>query len=766
MEPLLNSLNPSQKEAATCVDQHVRIVAGAGSGKTRVLMARIEYLINELGVYPSRIMAITFTNKATWEMRNRLEKQMGEMDASRVRISTIHSLCVRILREDASAAGFPRNFEILDTDDQKALLRKIYKENDISLKTFPIGGTMDAISLLRKQEIARRLPQYKEELLDEHMEEIEREVLVVAEEYLHRLDHLRVMDFDSLLLEAHELLNKDEEVRTKWQSRLDYIHVDEFQDVDPIQYDIIRRITREDAVLAVVGDPDQTIYSWRGASVDIIMNFEKDFPNTKTIILDQNYRSNQPILKASNALIANNRNRIPKNLFSEKESTTLLDFLAHDDLESEARKVIETLQKDRECNNRKWEDFMILYRSNYLSRPFEKELRLHRIPYRIIGGVRFFERKEVKDILSYLKLLTKPDPTDPKQLSLDFPLERIINEPKRGIGNKMIEELQKQANQRDCNLLTVMRHPETLTKAQANKAVKFVELIDKLQEKFDRYVKNGQIHEIIDDILTDTGYRAMLIASGSEGQDRLDNIKELQNDLMQTVDSSEDFTIEEYLQNISLLSDSAKENKSSGVTLMTVHAAKGTEAPVVFVVGVNEGVFPSLRSLQSGGSSALEEERRLMYVAMTRAEEKLYISWNQGYSYQIVDHLSASRFIIEIPDQCVKRPPKVVESHTHPYGESRIARTHDKEDLVLTSASGKRLGVIQGGKNKNLVQTLNSRRIAPTKTKDKIKKGDVVEHPKFGQGKVLDVTPTALTIDFQGGYGQKRIAPGFVTKKR
>lgn len=764
MEPLLNSLNQSQKEAATCVGQHVRIVAGAGSGKTRVLMARIEYLINELGVYPSKIMAITFTNKATWEMKNRLTKQMGEMDAARVRISTIHSLCVRILREDASAAGFPRNFEILDTDDQKSLLRRIYKENEINLKDHPLALAMEEISNIRKQEAARRLPKYKDDILDIPEQEMDSQVVFAAKEYLRRLDEMRAMDFDDLLLQAHKLLAEHEQVRTKWQNRLDYIHVDEFQDVDPIQYDIIRLITRDDAILTVVGDPDQTIYSWRGASINIIMNFEKDFPNTKTVILDQNYRSLQPILEASNALIANNRNRIEKSLFSDKESTTLLDFFAADDLESEAWKVIETLRKDRGQSKRKWEDYMILYRSNYLSRSFEKVLRLNRIPYRLIGGVRFFERKEVKDILAYIKLLTQPDPTDPKQLALDIPLERIINEPKRGIGNKMIHDLELLAKERDCNVLSVLKDASSLTKAQAKKATQFVEMIESLQTKFNHYVEQGEVDQIIDDILDDTGYRLMLNALGQEGKDRLDNIKELQNDLHEAISDTQDFTIEEYLQNISLLSDSNKENQANGVTLMTVHAAKGTEAPVVFIVGVNEGVFPALRSIETRGSSALEEERRLMYVAMTRAQEKLYISWNSGYSFQMGEFSKPSRFVVEIPEKWIERKPEP-SSTLLQSDDLRKVRAPKKDDLVLTSASGKTLGVIHGGKNNNRAQTLNSRRIAPTKTKDKIKAGDFVEHPKFGVGTVLDVAPTALTIEFSQGYGQKRIAPGFVKKK-
>lgn len=765
MEALLDSLNEPQRAAATCIDHHVRVVAGAGSGKTRVLMARIEYLINVLGVFPSRIMAITFTNKATAEMRSRLEHQLGEMDASRVRISTIHSLCVRILREDAVAAGFPRNFEILDTDDQKSLLRKIYKENGISPKEMPFGSALDAISFLRMQDMANRLPEFRGEILDTHHMTLSEDQRNVAREYFSRLGQMRVMDFDDLLLQAHKLLKENGTVREKWQNRLDYIHVDEFQDVDLIQYDIVRLLTRKDAILTVVGDPDQTIYSWRGASVNIIMNFEKDFPDSKTFILDENYRSIQPILEASNAVIAHNQNRIEKNLFTKKEGETLLEFSAAEDLELEANKVVVKLEKDKRKSKRRWEDYAILYRSNYLSRPFEKELRMRRIPYHIIGGVRFFERKEVKDMLAYMRLLTTPDPTDPEQLSLNLSLERVVNEPKRGIGPAMISALETEASNRGCNILSVMRDPQTLSSAHRKKAAAFVEILSSLQKEFDRLADHRQYHQIIDHILNKTGYLQMLRASGQEGMIRLENIQELQNDIEQAMLYNPEMSIEEYLQNISLFTDSNKQASGTGVTLMTVHAAKGTEAPVVFLVGLSEGVFPSNRSLETGGKAALEEERRLMYVAMTRAQEKLYISWNRGYSYQLGKSLDASRFTLEIPDQWVKHTTKKTPAGSSVQGDgSNVASRFDKEDLVLKSASGKELGVIKGGKSTSRLQTLNSRRVSHASLRSRIKAGDQVTHAKFGTGIVLEAGPSALSIDFGPPYGIRRIAPSYVRK--
>ncbi|WP_286639208.1 ATP-dependent helicase, partial [Faecalibaculum rodentium] len=416
MSSVIDSLNAPQKEAALTLDKDVRIIAGAGSGKTRVLMARIASLVDN-GILPWRILAITFTNKAAREMKERLQTLL--QDAARdVRISTIHSLCVRILREDASAIGYPKNFTILDGDDQKSMLRTIYKELDMDRTTFPPSAVLGKIS-------GWKTAGYSPE---EAQDQTDGPEAKAYELYERQLEDMKAMDFDDLLLKTRHLLGTNQEVRDKWQNRLDYIHVDEFQDVDPVQYDIIRLLKRPDAFLCVVGDPDQTIYTWRGAAVDIILNFARDFPNTRTVILNENYRSSQTILDAANALIAHNHGRIEKDLFSSIESDRKIETFQAQDESQEPLQVARDITRARK-EGLEYRDIAVLYRSNYLSRGIERVLGKLRIPYRIYGGIRFYERQEIKDMLSYLKLITEPDPEDPAQKSLDLAVMRVINVP-------------------------------------------------------------------------------------------------------------------------------------------------------------------------------------------------------------------------------------------------------------------------------------------------------------------------------------------------
>lgn len=640
MELLLNSLNESQKEAAVCIDEHVRIVAGAGSGKTRVLMARIEYLLKEIGVYPSRILAITFTNKAAQEMKDRLHAQVGDL-ADQVRISTIHALCVRMLREDAAAAGYPKSFAILDADDQKTVLNRIYKRLGLSTRDIPLAEMTGSISRWKRESIdpSSLTSRYRRQ----------RFKVQIYEEYLKDLQSMKAMDFDDLLLEACRLLKENPDIREKWQNRLDYLHVDEFQDVDPIQYSIVRQLVRDDAILAVVGDPDQTIYTWRGASVEIIMNFERDFHPSKTVLLTQNYRSTEPILHASNVLIENNRNRVEKELFTKLDGSDPIELIEGEDEEEEAAQVVRQIILLHQ-EGVAWEDMAILYRSNYLSRPFEKALSRVGIPYHIFGGFRFYERAEIKDMLAYLRLLQAPDPEDPRQMSLDLPLERIINTPKRSMGPKFMEELGEEARSEGLNLLQAARSPQTMKAGYARKAMKFYALIETLKTDLRRNIENGELPEIIDDILEQTGYGQMLREQKEEGEARLENIMELKADLQRSLEENPSLTLEDYLQNIALLSEQNSVDSSHAVSLMTIHAAKGTEFLAVFVAGLNESVFPSNRAIQDSGKLGLEEERRLMYVAMTRARRRLALSWNHGYSFQTKGPKFPSRFLTEIPD--------------------------------------------------------------------------------------------------------------------
>ncbi|WP_281791110.1 ATP-dependent helicase [Faecalibaculum rodentium] len=704
MSSVIDSLNAPQKEAALTLDKDVRIIAGAGSGKTRVLMARIASLVDN-GILPWRILAITFTNKAAREMKERLQTLL--QDAARdVRISTIHSLCVRILREDASAIGYPKNFTILDGDDQKSMLRTIYKELDMDRTTFPPAAVLGKIS-------GWKTAGYSPE---EAQDQTDGPEAKAYELYERQLEDMKAMDFDDLLLKTRHLLGTNQEVRDKWQNRLDYIHVDEFQDVDPVQYDIIRLLKRPDAFLCVVGDPDQTIYTWRGAAVDIILNFARDFPNTRTVILNENYRSSQTILDAANALIAHNHGRIEKDLFSSIESDRKIETFQAQDESQEPLQVARDITRARK-EGLEYRDIAVLYRSNYLSRGIERVLGKLRIPYRIYGGIRFYERQEIKDMLSYLKLITEPDPEDPAQKSLDLAVMRVINVPRRGIGARTVEKLQKEAADRGLNLLEVLRDPQTVSGAAAKKFAPFVELVDEMKS----LRASVPLDELMMRMAFDSGYMAML--KDTREEDREENIEELQADIRQALQENPDLTLEEYLQDLSLFTD-RDEEAGNAVSLMTVHAAKGLEFEQVHIVGLNEGVFPSLRAMEEAGRDGLEEERRLMYVAMTRAKKALYLSWNSGYSFQLDRHKTPSRFIQEIPEDYVKQESTPLDNypvHKSPQGQSRKSRGR-----------------------------------APKPT-TRLRKGDHVEHTVYGAGVVTDVQKDIVSVAFGHPNGVRKL---------
>lgn len=704
MSSVIDSLNAPQKEAALTLDKDVRIIAGAGSGKTRVLMARIASLVDN-GILPWRILAITFTNKAAREMKERLQTLL--QDAARdVRISTIHSLCVRILREDASAIGYPKNFTILDGDDQKSMLRTIYKELDMDRTTFSPAAVLGKIS-------GWKTAGYSPE---EAQDQTDGPEAKAYELYERQLEDMKAMDFDDLLLKTRHLLGTNQEVRDKWQNRLDYIHVDEFQDVDPVQYDIIRLLKRPDAFLCVVGDPDQTIYTWRGAAVDIILNFARDFPNTRTVILNENYRSSQTILDAANALIAHNHGRIEKDLFSSIESDRKIETFQAQDESQEPLQVARDITRARK-EGLEYRDIAVLYRSNYLSRGIERVLGKLRIPYRIYGGIRFYERQEIKDMLSYLKLITEPDPEDPAQKSLDLAVMRVINVPRRGIGARTVEKLQKEAADRGLNLLEVLRDPQTVSGAAAKKFAPFVELVDEMKS----LRASVPLDELMMRMAFDSGYMAML--KDTREEDREENIEELQADIRQALQENPDLTLEEYLQDLSLFTD-RDEEAGNAVSLMTVHAAKGLEFEQVHIVGLNEGVFPSLRAMEEAGRDGLEEERRLMYVAMTRAKKALYLSWNSGYSFQLDRHKTPSRFIQEIPEDYVKQESTPLDNypvHKSPQGQSRKSRGR-----------------------------------APKPT-TRLRKGDHVEHTVYGAGVVTDVQKDIVSVAFGHPNGVRKL---------
>ncbi|MGN1277223.1 MAG: ATP-dependent helicase, partial [Floccifex sp.] len=470
----------------------------------------------------------------------------------------------------------------------------------------------------------------------------------------------------------------------------------------------IRYLTGKDTLLCVVGDPDQTIYTWRGASVDIIMRFDKDFPSCKTVILDQNYRSIQPILDASNELIRNNKNRIQKDLFSTLNGNQkIIMNQSLDDNEEPlyvGRQILELRKKGYDFS-----DIAILYRSNFSSRAFERVLRKTGIPYRIYGGIRFYERQEIKDMLSYLKLCTKPDEKDVEQMSLDLAILRVINRPSRKIGEKTIEKLQQQAMNRSVNLFEVMKDVQDVSSSIRNKCQQFVELVESLRKHREDY----SLEDFFQFVLEETGYLRMLEDENEE--DRIENLKELKQDIAMNLKEKPDLSLEEYLQEIALFTDKSQEEKMNSISLMTVHAAKGLEFKAVFIVNFNESVFPSARSIEEGGNQSLEEERRLCYVAMTRAKEFLCISWNRGYSYMLETYKTPSRFVLEIPKQYTNQ-------------DKEEEKNPPKESVLMKPNSRMRY-----------------------------RKGDIVEHSVYGQGVIIKLEENVATIAFERKFGVKKL---------
>ena len=710
------NLNARQYEAMTTIDQHVRIIAGAGSGKTRVVTSRIAYLIEQCHVSPHHILAITFTNKAAKEMKERVEKMLPTLDSS-VKISTIHSFCMRLLREDIYVLGYPRNFTVLDSDDARSILKDAYKLMQIDVKAYSYASMLAYISGNKTEFVSPSVA------LDmARFDEKEQVRAKVYEYYQKRLKEMYALDFDDLLIFAHNVLKEDESIRMKWQRRFRFIHVDEFQDVDALQYDIIRYLCGEHTCLCVVGDPDQTIYTWRGADVGIILRFDRDF-DAKTIVLNENYRSTPTILNAANAVIANNRNRIEKELFtSNADAGKIIYYNAADEQLQPTWVAAKIAALHHE--NVEYSQIAILYRSNYLSRSLEHALHDHRIPYRIYGGVRFYERMEIKDALSYLRLLLPKSEEDQHEKWKDLAVKRIINTPKRGIGAKSLEKLEACAQMYDINMYDALSYDGIFSGKAKMEVNRLVQII----QRYQKLVNEIALDHLLEGLLEEVGYIAML--QTDKEIERIENIKELIEDIAHYVEEHPEGTLEEYLQEISLYTDREENDNPNCVQLMTIHAAKGLEFDHVFVYELCDGVFPSKRSLEESGKAGLEEERRLAYVAFTRARQKLYLSSSSGYSYVMDGAKLPSRFIREIPSEflqdLMKKPKPTLTSNSRPTMMSR------RSEASQTEASSRR-------------------------SSDKIKKGDKVVHASFGEGVVIRVDAKIATIAFGAKFGIRKL---------
>ena len=732
----ISDLNANQKEAVLDDSKYLRIVAGAGSGKTRVLTMRIVHLIEEENVYPNKILAITFTNKAANEMKERI-RQMLQNEVTQPWISTIHSLCVRILREDITCMGWPKNFTVLDADDQKTILKEAYKQIQIDANTYPFGSMLDYISNNKSAEIS--VDRAFELAGDFSGDKTKAELYKY---YVKRQNDMYALDFDDLILWVVRMFKTYSEVLTKWQNRFSYIHVDEFQDIDKIQYKLIKQLTGPFNHLYVVGDPDQTIYSWRGADVNIIMNFEKDFKGVKTIMLNENYRSTSCILNGANSVIRNNKNRLDKELFTSRTSNEKITHYASANDEYEAAYVANKIS-ELHREGKAYKDIAVLYRSNYLSRSIEKALLDERIPYIIYGGLRFYDRQEVKDALCYLRLVVIGD---------DLALQRIINKPKRGIGNKTMELIADTARNENKTMLEVLETENIFSgkaKVTLNDFVNKVNRWKKMAES-----KKIETFALFETILDESGYKAML--EEDHETDRLENLKELIDDIKEFTENYPDSSLDEYLQQVSLYGDREETMSGDYIQLMTVHAAKGLEFDTVFVTDMNDGIFPNERAMNEG-SRGVEEERRLAYVAFTRAKNKLYLTEAGGFSFILQRARQTSRFIKEIDDEYIENTGVGNEEHDAfrnrqtLYGQRRENTFYERDEKrELYSFSEK-------GEVESIKREVSS---------SGYKTGDHLTHVKFGEGVVISCKGGIVEIAFPYPYGVKKIAAGHPSLKK
>ena len=630
-------LNSTQLEAVTTSSQYVRIIAGAGSGKTRVLTYRIAYLMEAMHVDPYGILAVTFTNKAAQEMKERVVRIIGDR-ARFLSVSTFHSFCAKFLRVEAHNIGYPAGFTIFDEEDVEKLIKNIaadkgYKKSDPIVK-----------AALHYIDSKKTKGQYPEDI-EIHRESFtgEKECLEIYARYEEQKHQMLAFDFDDLILMTLHILENFPNVREKYARRFTHILIDEYQDTNDVQYRLIKLLVSPITNLYVVGDPDQTIYTWRGANQGIILNFPIDFEPCHDIILARNYRSTKTILDTANKLIANNQKRVKKDLYTEAGEGDKIIARRFESPEEEAHFVVSEIIK---IAGKSWpvdyRNIAVLYRSSYLTRPFESEFAHNAVPYRIFGGLRFYQRKEVKDVLAYFRLLLNP--LD------DVAFERIINVPRRGIGDTSIQTMREEAASFGLSLYSyaasIQEHPESNLSKRVIGAL--MVLTSKMEATKQELTDNLEAYsEVLRKFITDIGYYAYIAEDEGIDEDRAGNVNALFDDITSYIKQNPESTFDEYLQNLALLTSQDDMNGGNYVSLMTVHVAKGLEFDNVFIIGLNEGTFPSYRSQMEKGNDGLEEERRLAYVAITRAKKKLFLTCNSGYSYQTNSHGVPSEFFAE-----------------------------------------------------------------------------------------------------------------------
>ena len=641
---ILQELNQTQLEAVTSTEGFIRVIAGAGSGKTRTLTHRFAYLVNEIGILPGNILCVTFTNKSANEMRQRIHKLTGDNDTGY--ISTFHSFCVSVLQEDSNAVQYPKSFLVLDNSDIDSMLAIIYEERGLTLRSMTFSNARDMIEIRK----LKKNPDYYLDMitmsLDTLREKYESAVSpsdIIFYGYLYQEKKCFGLDYNDLIKFALYIFEQNEEIRLKWQKRLEYIMIDEFQDIDELQYKLMEVLCGYHKNLFIVGDPDQTIYTWRGANVKYLLDFEKAFPDVKTIMMMQNYRSTPQILSAANSLIAKNRQRMKKDLIPVLQDGAPV-ICHHGDTSGDEAKWIAGRIKELNESGVKNRDIALLYRAHYLTRNIEEIFLKEKIPYTIYSGIQFFERREIKDALSYMRMVVYKD---------DLSFLRIVNTPKRNIGKRRIQFLREYSEQNGCPLYESLIRNADEPIFSGTKAARFIRLIEDFSEHF----SGRTVSELLSAILDKSGYEEMLRTEAS--QERIDNLAELKQSVYEyEISCGEECTPEDYLTHAALFTNADTSNANDKIKLMTVHTAKGLEFPHVFLCGMNEGIFPSKKTSTIQG---MEEERRLAFVAMTRAEKGLYISESGGRNFD-GSYRYPSRFIFDIDRSLLSYAKKPDES--------------------------------------------------------------------------------------------------------
>ncbi len=724
----MHSLNDKQWEACSHTEGPLLILAGAGSGKTRVITHRIAYLIDEMGVNPYNILAITFTNKAANEMRERVEAQVG-YGAESIWVSTFHSMCVRILRRFYDRIGGKNSFTIYDTDDQKTVIKEVIKSLNLDTKMYAEKACLSAISKAKEEFLSP--DEYERNAAGSYRD---MQMANIYREYQKRMRLNNALDFDDLIFKTLELFDREKDVLEMYQNRFQYIMVDEYQDTNHSQFLLVRYLAGKWHNLCVVGDDDQSIYKFRGANIYNILNFEEEYPDAKVVKLEQNYRSTSNILNAANAVVANNEGRKDKSLWTENENGERIKYTVYESEFDEALGVVNTILT-KTAYDYNLSDVAVLYRTNAQSRALEEKMIYANVPYKLVGSTSFYGRKEIRDLLAYLKVLANPYD--------EVSFSRIINVPKRGIGQTTVAKIRELAVNNGLSMFDYCKDPnlrEQLGRSK-DKIKDFIQLMESLMYN----VVNGELVDLFDEILDKTGYKNELIQEGTdEAKTRIQNIEELKNKIAVFMNESEEPTLEGLLEDISLVADVDEEDDDDNkVTLMTLHSAKGLEFPLVFIVGMEERLFPSGMAIDSDDDDAVEEERRLCYVGITRAKKELYLS---SANTRMVNgnrtFPAPSRFIEEIPEIYLEKngmKPNVIRN----YSDSGFS--YEKPAAKTYS-----------------INTKSSFSSPQTSGIDSIDYtvGDTVRHIKFGKGVVTEMIKGGndyeITVNFEK-VGEKKM---------